>query len=79
MEPLSPVCALPRIPRSPPSFRPEQFPAPELGPVRRFQPQPETTCAGQTPPADFYLPNTTREHTRERPNLAGERVFFALR
>lgn len=67
------------LPISPPSIRPEQFPAPGLDPVRHPQPQPETTCAGQTPPVDFYLPNTTREHTREWSNLAGERVFFALR
>jgi len=37
--------------------------ASQLGSVRCPQPQPGTTCASQTPPVDFCLSNTTREHT----------------
>jgi hypothetical protein len=60
-------------------FAPERFPASRLDSVRHPQPQPGTACASQTPPVDLCLPNTTREHVRERSILARERVFFALR
>lgn len=75
-EPLVAIRALPRGPVPPLPFRPEQFPASRLDPVRHPQPQPGTACAGQTPPADFCMSMTTREHTCKRSNLAGGARFL---
>jgi hypothetical protein len=44
-------------------FATSRVSASQLGSIRYPQPQPGTACASQTPPVDFCLSNTTREHT----------------